>query len=351
MERQHENTQAQPALQNTDEVSRVSRYVVTGATGFTGGALAARLRRDGHDVVALVRASSDTADLVTAGAECVVVDLQDSQALTKLFSGGGFTAVFHIAAAYRTEHADESEFFAVNVEATRSLLQAAKDAGIERFVHCSTVGVQGEITEPPAAEDYRMNPGDHYQESKLQGENVALEFARDGLGVSVVRPVGIYGPGDTRFLKLFRAIDKRMFLMIGSGKTLYHLTYIDDLIDGMLLAASHPAAIGEVFTLCGPEYTDLNELVRRIAAVMNKPASGWRIPAWPVVWAAHVCDWICKRIGVQAPLYPRRVEFFLLDRAFTEAKARKLIGYHPRVRLDSGLRQTFEWYAEQGLLK
>jgi len=138
--------------------------------------------------------------------------------------------------------------------------------------------------------------------------------------------------------------------MIGDGKTLYHLTYIDDLVDGMLLAASHPEAIGEVFTLCGPEYTDLNELVRRIAAVMGKPAPRWRIPAWPVVWAAHLCDWLCKRIGVQAPLYPRRVEFFLLDRAFTPDKARCLIGYHPRYSLDTGLRRTHEWYEQEGLL-
>ena len=329
----------------------MSRYVVTGATGFTGGALARRLRDDGHEVIALVRPTSQTKALEEMGVECIALDLQDATALAKVFANANITAIFHIAAAYRTELADESEFFAVNVEATRTLLQAAKDANIPRFVHCSTVGVQGEITEPPATEEYRMNPGDHYQESKLQGERVALEFAKQGLGVSVVRPVGIYGPGDTRFLKLYKAIGKRVFLMIGNGKTLYHLTYIDDLVDGMLLAASHQDAIGEVFTLCGPEYTDLNELVRRIALVMNKPAPSLRIPAWPVVWAAHVCDWICKRIGVQAPLYPRRVEFFLLDRAFTEAKARALIGYHPRVRLDTGLRRTFEWYEQQGLLK
>ncbi len=329
----------------------MSRYVVTGATGFTGGALAQRLRADGQDVIALVRETSDTSALIAAGVECVVVDLQDSARIKEVFSGADITAVFHVAAAYRTELADESEFFAVNVEATRTLLQAAQDAGIKRFVHCSTVGVQGEITEPPAAEDYRMNPGDHYQESKLEGEKVALEFAASGLGVSVVRPVGIYGPGDTRFLKLYKAIGKGVFLMIGNGKTLYHLTYIDDLIDGMLLAASHPDAIGEVFTLCGPEYTDLNELVQRIANVMSKPTPRFRIPAWPVVWAAHVCDWICKRIGVQAPLYPRRVEFFLLDRAFTEAKATRLIGYHPSVPLDTGLRRTYEWYNDEGLLK
>ena len=328
----------------------MSCYVVTGATGFTGGALARRLRNDGHDVIALVRQTSNTAALERLGVRCERCSLLDQSALRSILGAQDIQAVFHIAAAYRTEHADDSEFFEVNVEATRQLLEATQHCGIERFVHCSTVGVQGAIDDPPAAEDYRMNPGDHYQESKLQGEQLALEYAAGGLGVSVVRPVGIYGPGDTRFLKLFRAIGKRLFVMIGNGKTLYHLTYIDDLIDGMLLAASHPDAIGEVFTLCGPEYTDLNELAKRIAAVVGKPVSRWRIPAWPVLWAAHVCDWICKKIGVQAPLYPRRVEFFLLDRAFTAEKARRLLGYHPQVPLNTGLRKTFEWYQEQGLL-
>lgn len=337
-------------MEQTHEDVRVSCYVVTGATGFTGGALAARLVRDGHEVVALVRETSDTKALKTQGVHCEALSLLDKDALDKVLSSRPISAVFHIAAAYRTEHADESEFFEVNVEATRILLQATSDAGIARFVHCSTVGVQGAIEHPPAAEDYRMNPGDHYQESKLEGERVALEFAERGLGVSVVRPVGIYGPGDTRFLKLFKAIDKRIFLMIGSGKTLYHLTYIDDLVDGMLLAAEHPAAIGEVFTLCGPEYTDLNELVRRIGAVQERSVPGWRIPAWPVVWAAHVCDWLCKKIGVQAPLYPRRVEFFLLDRAFTEDKARRLIGYAPAVLLNDGLQRTSDWYKQEGML-
>jgi len=331
----------------------VSRYVVTGATGFTGGALAARLRSEGHEVIALVRPTSDIQALEAAGVTCVQIALDDGSALGELFTAkgqGSIDAVFHIAAAYRTELADESEFFAVNVDATRILLQAALDAGVPRFMHCSTVGVQGEINDPPASEDYRMNPGDHYQESKLEGERVALAFVEQGLGVSVVRPVGIYGPGDTRFLKLFKAIGKGVFLMIGSGKTLYHLTYIDDLVDGMILAATHEAAIGEVFTICGPEYTDLNELVKRIAAVMGQPSPRWRIPAWPVVWAAHVCDWICKKIGVAAPLYPRRVEFFLLDRAFTPDKARKLIGYNPSVPLDEGLKRTYDGYRQAGLL-
>jgi len=327
----------------------VTCYAVTGATGFTGGKLAARLCADGHQVIALVRSSSDTSALEILGVTCVRLSLLNEHAVQTALIG--VHTVFHIAAAYRTEHADEQEFFEVNVDATRVVLTAALKVGVARFVHCSTVGVQGAIDEPPATEDYRLAPGDHYQESKLQGERLALSFGDKGLAVSVVRPVGIYGPGDIRFLKLFRSISKRLFLMIGDGETLYHLTYIDDLIDGFLLAGRRQAAIGEIFTICGPQYSTLNQLTHLIATTLGTSLLGLTIPSTPVVWAAHVCDWVCKRLGVHSPLYPRRVDFFLLDRAFTHAKASELLGYQPQVKLADGLRRTYEWYRDQGFVK
>ncbi len=209
----------------------MGKILVTGATGF------------------FVRSSSKTDRLQQFGVECRVVDIKDPVSVNDHFLG--IDRVYHIAAAYRTEHTDASEFVKVNVDATRNLLDAAKRAGVKRFVHCSTVGVQGEITEPPAAEDYRFEPGDHYQESKKDGELLALEYFNNGLPGTVVRPVGIYGPGDTRFLKLFRPISKGLFVMIGSGESLYHMTYIDDLVTGFLLAGKRKEALGEVFTIGG----------------------------------------------------------------------------------------------------
>lgn len=327
----------------------MTRYAITGATGFTGGALAKTLAADGADLVALVRASSDTRELTTHGIRCVALSLLDADAVADALAG--IDVVFHIAAAYRAEHSDVDEFHQVNVEATRVLLDAAVRNGVKRFVHCSTVGVQGAIDEPPASESYRLAPGDHYQQSKLDGEQLAMSYADRDIEVTVVRPVGIYGPGDERFLKLFKAIDRNLFLMIGSGETLYHLTYIDDLVKGFTLAAHHPAAPGEVFTICGARYTTLNELTDAIAQAMGRTRRRWKVPSLPVVWAAHVCDWVCKRIGVAPPLYPRRVEFFLLDRAFTHAKASQYLGYEPSVGLEDGLQRTLQWYREQGLVR
>jgi nucleoside-diphosphate-sugar epimerase len=326
----------------------MKKVLVTGATGFTGGHLARHLVQHDSEVVAFVRPTSNVDHLKALGVDCRVVDIKDHDAVMRHFDK--FDVVYHIAAAYRTEHSDRSEFIEVNVNATRHLLEAAAANNAGMFVHCSTVGVQGEIEDPPADEDYRFQPGDHYQDSKLEGERLARQYFAKGLRGCVVRPVGIYGPGDTRFLKLFKAVQSGKFVMIGNGKTLYHLTYIDDLIAGFILAGTHPAAVGEVFTIAGERYTTLNELVAELAKILDRKTPRWHIPAWPVLAAAHVCDHVCRPLGLSPPIYPRRVEFFLLDRAFSIAKAKSVLGYAPAVGLQEGLRRTADHYRSQGLL-
>lgn len=326
----------------------MNKILVTGATGFTGGHLCKRLVDDDEEVIAFVRSSSNTKSLEELGVECRIVDIRDSQSVNENFHD--VDRVYHIAAAWRSEHADRQEFYRVNVEATRNLLEAAKAYNVKRFVHCSTVGVQGDIDKPPADENYRFQPGDHYQETKLKGELLAREYFANGLPGAVFRPVGIYGPGDTRFLKLFRPVKKGTFVMIGSGKTLYHMTYIDDLVDGIILVGTCEQALGEVFTLAGGEYTTLNELVNSIADAVGKQHPRWRIPFYPVFLASILCDRLCRMIGLEPILYPRRVEFFYKDRAFDVTKARNLLNYSPRVSLEDGLKRTAVWYQEKGLI-
>ncbi len=326
----------------------MSKTLVTGATGFTGSNLCRRLVADGESVVAWVRPTSDITELVAMGVDCREVDICDTSSVRDALTG--FETVYHIAAAFRVEHPDIEEFRRVNVGATRNLLEAAEDSAVARFVHCSTVGVQGDIDDPPADEEHRYAPGDHYQQSKMEGELVALEHVAAGAPVSIVRPAGIHGPGDRRFLKLFRPISRGRFIMIGSGEVLYHLTYIDDLVDGIVRAGRRPEAIGEVFTLAGPRITTLNELVEAIAAALGTNPPRLRLPYGPVYRASVVCEKLGRLLGVTPPLYPRRVEFFEKDRAFDISKARRLLDYNPVVELEEGLRRTATWYREQGLL-
>ena len=178
------------------------RVLVTGATGSTGGALARRLAREGAQVTAFVRSLERAEPLRKLGVQCRVVDITNADEVLRSFEA--FDKVFHVAALYRTEESDRSVFTKVNVDATRNLLEAASKFGVGRFVHCSTVGVQGRIDDPPAAETYRFHPEDHYQETKLEGETLAREYFAKGLPGAVVRPAGITAPAIHAFSKSSR---------------------------------------------------------------------------------------------------------------------------------------------------
>ncbi len=135
----------------------------------------------------------------------------------------------------------------------------------------------------------------------MEGELLARElFDKYGMQGSVFRPLGIYGPRDTRFLKLFKGLKNGTFVMIGDGETLYHMTYIDDLCAGIELCATHPGAVGEVFILGGDHHVTLNELIASVARAVGGSGPRMRVPLWPVMTAAHVCEALLPAAGHRA---------------------------------------------------
>ena len=327
--------------------------LVTGATGFTGGHLAAGLRQRGHTVRALVRTRSldkfRASPLAKLGVEAVEGDLNDSDAVARAAEGAA--VVYHIAATYREAGQPGSAYRAINVDGTRHVLEAATRTGARRVVHCSTGGVHGHIEHPPATEDAPFNPGDVYQETKLQAEQLAREYGRTHpLEVVIARPIGIYGPGDTRFLKMFRGLARGRFPMLGSGEVFYHLTYIDDLVEGFRLCGEVSSAAGRTYVLAGPRYTTLDELVRLVAAELQVDPPRWHWPVWPFWAAGLVCEAICVPLRLEPPLYRRRVDFYTKSRAFDTTRARTELGFSPRVDLTEGIQRTAEWYRTRGLL-
>ncbi|MEM7682866.1 MAG: NAD-dependent epimerase/dehydratase family protein [Planctomycetota bacterium] len=324
------------------------KRMVTGGTGFTGGALVRRLLADGHEVRALVRPGSDVSGLDLPGVELIEGQLTSMEDVSRAMEG--CDKAYHIAAVFRTAGHPDSYYYEINLDGTRVVLDAARKLGLERVVHCSTGGVHGHIRNPPANEQAPYAPGDVYQESKLAGEKLCQERAKAGEPIVIFRPGPIYGPGDTRFLKLFKALSSGRFRMIGKGEVRLHLTYIDDLVDGIVRCGERPEALGEIFILAGYDAPKLKDLMPMVAKALGvKPPRG-HIPLAPVKWGAWLCEKVCIPLRIEPPLHRRRVGFFTHHREFDISHARNLLGYDPQVSAEQGMAASCRWCVEQGLL-
>lgn len=323
--------------------------LVTGAGGFVGGQLVRSLRDQGFAVRAMVRNAAQRSGLEQLGAEVVVADLAKPETLPKAVSG--VRGVFHVAALFRQAGLPEEEFYRVNAEGTRALLEAAIAAGVERFVYCSTVGVLGDIANPPADETTPFAPGDMYQRSKMEGEKIAMEFFNSKkITGCVIRPAMIYGPGDTRTLKIFKMIASRRFFYVGTGEAFVHFIDVRDLAQAFILAMTNRERNGEVYIIGGAEAVTLKDVVRRICGLLRVPAPWLHLPVKPMQWMGTVCEAICTPLRINPPLYRRRVDFYTKNRHFDCSKAARELGFTPAQSLNQELADIIADYRARGWL-
>ncbi len=330
------------------------KLLVTGAAGFIGGALFKMLEEYQLDVVGTVLYEDEAKTLREKGYRAEVLDLASDENWDALLKD--IDIVFNIAALFQEVENSEAMYQKVNVEGTLRLLKTANKAGIERFVHCSTVGVHGHVKQIPCTEETPYNPMDEYHRTKLEGELAVLEYAKtladDGMIVTVNRPAMVYGPGDTRMMKIFKAIHSRKFMMIGSGEVLAHLGYIDDQVDSLILNGVQPRdkVHLEAFNIASGHPITLNELSQYIADAADVKLSKIKIPVFPVWLAGLLCEIVCRPIGVKPPIFRRRVGFFTHNRAFDLSKAANLLDYHSKMDAQEGIKITLDWYRDKGLL-
>lgn len=332
-------------------ISKGACVLVTGATGFTGSVLTRKLVVAGARVKAIARHSSDLSHLDDLDVEWFRGDVFDPETVSAAMKDVEY--VFHLATAYRQGGTDGEYFQKIHVESTMLLAQTALDnSDFKRFVHISTIGVHGHIEGKPADENHPFAPGDDYQRTKAEAELWIRDFAsKKKLSLTVIRPTGIYGPGDKRLFKLFKMASKKYLPILGRGKCMYHLIHVDDLTNVMILAATHPKALGEVFICGNEEPITLIAIANIIADTLNNKLTVVRLPAWPFFIIGAICEILCRPFGIQPPIYRRRVAFFTKDRMFNTEKLRKVLGYTSKHSNRNGLAQTTQWYKKKGWLK
>lgn len=329
-----------------------SSVLVTGASGFTGGHLARKLLDLGANVTLLARsdANQQIQEFVKRGAKLICGDVRDRSTVFKAVEGQD--VVFHVAALFREAKHSDQVYFDVNYTGSLNIFDAAEQAGSVRVVHCSTNGVHGTIDNPPGNEDSPFKPGDVYQESKLKTEmEIAKRVQSRNSDIVIIRPAMIWGEADTRFRKMFKAISRRRFPIIGTGQTLCHWLYVHDLVDGFLLAGIVPEARGRTYLLAGAEIVTLEQTVNAIAHCAGVKPLPLKIPARPIQILGTLVEAICVPLGIEPPLHRRRVDFFVKNRAFDISRARNELGFRPQFEFQEEVRRIFNWYKQAGWLQ
>jgi nucleoside-diphosphate-sugar epimerase len=336
------------------------RVLVTGATGFIGGHLVHCLVAQGHRVRALVRHENRGLALAEAGVELVWGDLTDLETVRAAVSG--VEAVSHLAAVRDAWGIPASVYERVNVEGTRHLLEAAAEAGVHRFLYCSSVGVAcypGNLEADETLPFREPTSQVFYHRSKAQAERTVLEWASAGrVPAVVVRPVIAYGPEDERGMvtRMVMLLAQGRFMLVGNGRDHVDLVYVDDLVAGMCLALER-GVVGTVYILSGTTPIQARKLVAKICDLLGRHPPSIYVPA-PIAraagWAMETLYRAGDRLGVldgKEPFITRdKVATLTVDWGFSHARASQELGYRPQVNYDEGLRRTLDWLQETGFL-
>ena len=317
--------------------------LVTGATGFVGSHLAERLIAEGAGVRVLVRDPQKLLPSLRDRVEIVRGDLLQPDCFAAATRDCEF--VFHVAAWLGQPNRREVAY-ALNVTATQQLAEAARSAAVRRFVYTSSIAVYGPVLEGVVDETWPHSDVYLYSETKSRGEQAAFAAQTDRFGVTVIRPAQVYGPRGGAWTTLPIKLARRgMPSLIGGGRGFVHPVYVENLADAYLSAAQRDEAIGEAFTICD---TDMpwRDFYGRYAAMISRRARS--IPVW-LAWCGAFGAEIAAQVTRRPPAYSRAMIGFVTGRCvYNTGKAKRVLGWSPRVSIDEGFHRTEAWLRATG---
>jgi nucleoside-diphosphate-sugar epimerase len=321
------------------------KVLVTGATGFVGSHLTEALLRQGAQVRTLVR-SRDHLRWIDGlqGVEFCTGELEDRPSLERAVAG--VEVIYHVAGVIKARHAAEYE--KVNAGGTSNLLDAAMNANLKRFVYVSSQAAVGPSTiDAPLDEEMPPRPITPYGASKLEGER---RVRGSGLPFTIVRPPAVYGPRDADLFHFFKLAGRGVVPIPGFGVRKVSLIYVEDLVQGLLLAAGHERALGRTYFLKSGDHA-WSQLAQGLRKVMGR-GRAVRIPV-PVLWTVAIVGEAVSGIVGKAAALNRHKARELTQRAWlcSTQRAEKELDFAPRWPLERGLERTAKWYREAGWIK
>lgn len=325
------------------------RVLVTGATGFLAGHLIPALQERGYAVSGLVLPSEDTTPLRERGVAVYAGDVRQPETLTEPMRS--VDVVVHMAALMAT-WAPMRVHHAVHVTGTANVCRAALAAGARRLVHLSSAITYSPSEGVPIEEDFPQEPlHEPHAVTKAEGDKLVQGMiASDGLPAVIVRPEAMLGPNDRiNFRRLADRLRAGKGIVIGSGRNAVPFVYVDDVVQGLLLALEHPRAVGQAYNITNDQRMTEEDFLTAIADEVGGKLPRIHVPYRALYGAAAVAEWIAT-LTKREPLVTRHgVQMFGSHNPLSIDKARRELGYEPAVALRDGIRLAGSWYRENVL--
>jgi nucleoside-diphosphate-sugar epimerase len=321
----------------------IVKVFITGASGFIGRTIATTLRARGDDVAGMDIVADPDANVV-AGDVSTPGAWQDHAA--------GCNLVIHTAAIVSNAEDIETQW-RVSTIGTRNALDAAVRGGATRFLHLSSVRAFSDTGFPDGVtEAFPVRPdGNPYVDTKIACEQVVLQAHGAGeIAATIVRPGDVYGPGSRPWTVLpVEMIKSNRFVLPAMGKGIFSPVYVDDLVDGIILAAEHPDGAGQVFTISGGTGVPCNEFFGHYYRMLGKQRP-IVVPTSVAIAVTAAVATAAKLVGIKTEINPISMRYFARTGTYSIEKARRVLGYEPKIDLDEGMVRTQKWLAEQGQL-